>query len=73
MELQNSKEKGDEKIIIKRTNIIIKVYRILCETIKENALNDAKEVVLCVHLTLCDPMNCTPTTFLSPWGFSGQE
>ena len=53
--------------------IIIKVYRIMCETIKENALNDAKEVVLCVHLTLCDPMNCTPTTYLSPWGFSGQE
>ena len=69
MELQNSKEKRDEKIIIKiRMNILIKIYRIMCETIKENSLNDVKEVVLCVHLTLCDPMNCTPTMFPSPWG-----
>ena len=46
MELQNSKEKRDEKIIIKiRMNILIKIYRIMCETIKENSLSVLLTVV----------------------------
>ena len=38
----------------------MRICRIMCETIKENALNETKKVVLCVHPTLCNPMNCTP-------------
>lgn len=45
----------------------------MCETIKENSLNDAKEVMLCVHLTLCDPMSVPPPCSPLHGGFSGQE